>query len=68
MHSPQPHVPTTCLGTARSPPVPTTSPGKFSLRLVPDMHPERVEAEVRAHVDAEWAKLGSPNQVLGGLK
>eukprot|EP00964_Phaeocystis_antarctica_P059860 scaffold35617_cov60-Phaeocystis_antarctica.AAC.3 len=25
------------------------------------MHPERVEAAVRRHVDAEWAKLKTPN-------
>jgi len=43
--------------------IPGCVTGKFSLRLVPDMHPEKVEAMVRSHVAAEWAKLGSPNQM-----
>lgn len=37
--------------------------GKFSLRIVPNMLPDRVDELVRKHVDREWAKLGSPNQM-----
>ena len=37
--------------------------GKFSLRIVPDQHPDKIEELVKAHVDREWAKLGSPNKM-----
>ncbi len=41
--------------------IPRKVKGKFSLRIVPNMTPSSVEALVRAHVEREWAKLGSPN-------
>lgn len=43
--------------------IPAKVIGKFSIRLVPDMNPEEVEKAVQAHVDREFAKLGSPNSV-----
>lgn len=43
--------------------IPAKVVGKFSIRCVPDMHPERIEAVVRKHVEAEFAKLGSPNKM-----
>ena len=43
--------------------IPAKAIGKFSLRIVPDMTPEDVEAKVRAHIDAELAKLKTPNRV-----
>eukprot|EP00658_Telonema_sp_P-2_P017143 TRINITY_DN16637_c0_g1_i2.p1 TRINITY_DN16637_c0_g1~~TRINITY_DN16637_c0_g1_i2.p1 ORF type:complete len:219 (-),score=48.43 TRINITY_DN16637_c0_g1_i2:324-980(-) len=47
--------------------IPRKVTGKFSLRIVPDMHPDKVEAVVRKHIDKEWAKLGSPNKMRLGL-
>lgn len=35
--------------------------GKFSIRVVPTMNPDKVVDQVRAHVAAEWAKLNTPN-------
>lgn len=43
--------------------IPRKVTGKFSFRIVPNMHPEKVEAVVKAHIDKEWAKLGSPNKM-----
>ena len=37
--------------------------GKFSLRIVPNMHPHKVEELVRAHVNKEYEKLNSPNKI-----
>jgi cytosolic nonspecific dipeptidase len=37
--------------------------GKFSIRLVPDMTPDDVEAKVKTFINAEFAKLGSPNKL-----
>ena len=37
--------------------------GKFSIRIVPKMEPPTVERLVRAHVDAAFAKLKSPNKM-----
>jgi len=42
--------------------IPRKVKGKFSLRIVPDMHPEKVEELVRAHVTSEFQKLKSPNK------
>ena len=42
---------------------PGTVIGKFSLRIVPDMDPAVVEALVCAHIQREFAALGSPNKV-----
>ncbi len=41
--------------------IPAKVTGKISLRIVPDMTPEEVEAKVRAHLESEFAKLKSPN-------
>jgi cytosolic nonspecific dipeptidase len=41
--------------------IPAKVTGKLSLRIVPDMTPEEVEAKVTAHINAEFAKLKSPN-------
>eukprot|EP00049_Salpingoeca_infusionum_P000171 m.37775 g.37775 ORF g.37775 m.37775 type:complete len:483 (-) comp10131_c0_seq1:2280-3728(-) len=35
--------------------------GKFSIRLVPDQTPDDIQAKVKAHCEAEFAKLGSTN-------
>lgn len=37
--------------------------GKFSIRLVPDMDPAKVNECVSAHVSAAFAALGSPNKM-----
>lgn len=42
--------------------------GKFSIRLVPNMEPAAVEAVVRAHLAAEFAKLGSSNTMTVSLE
>lgn len=41
--------------------IPARVVGKFSLRLVPDQDPQKIETLVRAHVEKEFAGLGSPN-------
>jgi len=41
--------------------IPRKVKGKFSIRIVPNMHPEAVEAAVRAHVERVFSKLRSPN-------
>ena len=43
--------------------IPRKVKGKFSLRIVPNMDPETVDRLVRAHVEAEFAKLRSPNKM-----
>lgn len=43
--------------------IPAKCTGKFSLRLVPDMDPAKVMELVRAHVEAEFSKLHSPNKM-----
>ena len=35
--------------------------GKFSMRLVPDMDPDKVHVQIRKYSDLEFAKLNSPN-------
>jgi hypothetical protein len=35
--------------------------GKFSLRIVPNQTPDLIEKYVCDHINAEWAKRGSPN-------
>ena len=37
--------------------------GKFSIRIVPDMHPDEVEKLVRAHVEKVHADSKSPNTI-----
>lgn len=36
--------------------------GKFSIRIVPNQTPERVEQQVCAYLDKKWAERGSPNK------
>jgi len=43
--------------------IPAKVIGKFSMRIVPNMHPDMVEKCVRKHVAEEWAKLKSPNKM-----
>lgn len=43
--------------------IPASVVGKFSIRLVPDMMPDQIQALVEKHVNAEFAKLGSKNKV-----
>ncbi|CAO1637374.1 unnamed protein product [Parajaminaea phylloscopi] len=44
--------------------IPAKIIGKFSLRLVPDMTPEKVNELVQAYVEAEWKKLGTKNTLV----
>jgi hypothetical protein len=37
--------------------------GKFSLRLVPGQDPHKIHAQVRAHLEANFKELGSPNRM-----
>jgi nonspecific dipeptidase len=39
--------------------IPAKVKGKFSLRLVPDQDPKKIEALVRAHIDREFSKVGN---------
>lgn len=52
--------------------LPRTVTGKFSIRLVPDMTPEAVEAAVRTHIDGVFARMKTPNTykltLLSGAK
>lgn len=43
--------------------IPSKVIGKFSLRLVPDQDPARIEKVVKQHLESEFAKLGSPNKM-----
>lgn len=43
--------------------IPAKVVGKFSLRLVPDMTPEKVVEVVTKYVNELWAKLGSKNKM-----
>ena len=43
--------------------IPSKVIGKFSLRLVPDQDPARIEKVVKQHLECEFAKLGSPNKM-----
>ncbi|CAB9500595.1 Cys-Gly metallodipeptidase DUG1 [Seminavis robusta] len=43
--------------------IPSRVIGKFSLRLVPDQKAAQIESVVKEHVEAEFAKLGSPNKM-----
>ncbi|MFH4977513.1 hypothetical protein AB6A40_004222 [Gnathostoma spinigerum] len=42
--------------------IPCHVTGKFSIRLVPDMHPEKVNEIVINHLTELWEKRGSPNK------
>lgn len=37
--------------------------GKFSIRLVPDMTPDKTFERVKAHLNKKWAARGSPNMM-----
>ncbi|KDN51446.1 CNDP dipeptidase [Tilletiaria anomala UBC 951] len=41
--------------------IPSRVVGKFSVRLVPDMTPEKVVEVVEKYINEEWKKLGSKN-------
>ncbi|KAJ7127526.1 hypothetical protein C8R43DRAFT_1027535 [Mycena crocata] len=43
--------------------IPAKVGGKFSIRLVPPQTPDAVEPLVRAHLESEFAKLGSKNKM-----
>lgn len=43
--------------------IPAKVVGKFSLRLVPDMTPDKVVEAVTKYIDELWAKLGSKNKL-----
>ena len=47
--------------------IPSKVIGKFSLRLVPDQDPDRIAKVVKEHLEAEFAKLGSPNEMQVNL-
>uniref|UniRef100_H2ZQD7 Peptidase M20 dimerisation domain-containing protein n=1 Tax=Ciona savignyi TaxID=51511 RepID=H2ZQD7_CIOSA len=38
--------------------------GKFSIRLVPNQHPDEIEKHVKAHCEKVFAERGSPNKLL----
>ena len=48
-------------GTGAKTVIPAKVIGKFSIRTVPNMEPEDVDALVFKHLDSEWKKLGSNN-------
>lgn len=35
--------------------------GKFSIRLVPNQHPDKIAKIVKEYLNKKWAELGSPN-------
>jgi len=43
--------------------IPAKVSGKFSIRIVPDMSPEKVEELVVKHLQNVWAVRGSPNDM-----
>ena len=43
--------------------IPCKVTGKFSIRIVPDMSPEKVTELVCKHVNNIWAVRGSPNDM-----
>jgi nonspecific dipeptidase len=43
--------------------IPRNVIAKFSIRIVPDMEPPKVERLVREHLEKEWASLKSPNRL-----
>jgi len=43
--------------------IPAECIGKFSLRLVPDQDPAKIEMAVKAHLEKVFASLNSPNQM-----
>lgn len=43
--------------------IPSRAIGKFSLRLVPDQDPAKIETLVRDHIEKEFALMGTPNKI-----
>lgn len=43
--------------------IPCKVSGKFSIRIVPNQEPAKVEAVVKAHIQNLWKQRGSPNKV-----
>ena len=43
--------------------IPSKVTGKFSIRIVPDMSPDKVTELVVKHVNNLWAVRGSPNDM-----
>ena len=43
--------------------IPSKVIGKFSMRLVPDQDPSRIEKVVKAHLESVFSTLGSPNKM-----
>mmetsp|Transcript_141 Transcript_141/g.214 ORF Transcript_141/g.214 Transcript_141/m.214 type:complete len:289 (-) Transcript_141:284-1150(-) len=43
--------------------IPAAVKGKFSIRLVPHQDPKEIERLVKEHLEAEFAKTGSPNKM-----
>lgn len=43
--------------------IPAKVIGKFSMRIVPNQQPDRVEEQTRRYLEAEFAKLKSPNKM-----
>jgi len=43
--------------------IPAEAIGKFSLRLVPDQDPDRIEKVVVEHIKREFSKIKSPNEM-----
>eukprot|EP00574_Skeletonema_japonicum_P010134 CAMPEP_0201725806 /NCGR_PEP_ID=MMETSP0593-20130828/9084_1 /ASSEMBLY_ACC=CAM_ASM_000672 /TAXON_ID=267983 /ORGANISM="Skeletonema japonicum, Strain CCMP2506" /LENGTH=517 /DNA_ID=CAMNT_0048217245 /DNA_START=121 /DNA_END=1674 /DNA_ORIENTATION=+ len=50
-------------GTGAKTVIPAKATGKFSLRLVPDQDPQRIEQCVSDHLNKVFASLGSPNKM-----
>jgi nonspecific dipeptidase len=50
-------------GTGAKTVIPRKVIGKFSIRLVPDMDPTKVESLVRSYVEKKHASSGSPNPI-----
>ncbi|KAH6935124.1 hypothetical protein HPB50_003452 [Hyalomma asiaticum] len=43
--------------------IPRKVVGKFSIRIVPNQEPAKVEALVKKHIELLWKKHGSPNKI-----
>ena len=55
-------------GPTRSSVIPRAAVASLSVRFVPNQDAEKLVAALRAHVEAEFAKLGSPNTVALRVK
>lgn len=43
--------------------IPRKVVGKFSIRIVPDMDPNKVEQVVKTYINELWKKRNSPNNI-----